>query len=99
MGSLQLISGQAGFARQLPPIPENTLNLFELSLNGYGISDSDASLKTLKFKRFRMQDIARLEERVDDLEETTALSFLEAQTENLLITDLSLIHISEPTRP
>ena len=86
-GSLQLISGQAGFARQLPPIPENTLNLFELSLNGYGISDSDASLKTLKFKRFRMQDIARLEERVDDLEETTALSFLEAQTENLLITD------------
>ena len=86
-GSLQLISGQPGFSRQLPPVPENTLNLFNLSLNGYGISDSDASIKTLKFKRFRMQDIARLEERVDGLEETTALSFLETQTENLLITD------------
>ena len=56
-------------------------------MNGYGISDSDASVKTLKYKRFRMQDIARLEERIDGLEETTALSFLEAQTENLLITD------------
>ena len=86
-GSLQLISGQPGFSRQLPPVPENTLNLFNLNLNGYGISDSDASLKTLKFKRFRMQDIARLEERVDGLEETTALSFLEQATEQLLITD------------
>jgi hypothetical protein len=88
-GSLQLISGQPGFSRQLPPVPENTLNLFNLNLNGYGISDSDASLKTLKFKRFRMQDIARLEERVDGLEETTALSFLEQATEQLLITDSS----------
>ena len=86
-GTLQLVSGQAGFARQLPPVPENTLNLFEVNMNGYGISDSDASVKTLKYKRFRMQDIARLEERIDGLEETTALSFLEAQTENLLITD------------
>ena len=37
-------------------------------MNGYGISDSDASVKTLKYKRFRMQDIARLEERIDGLE-------------------------------
>ena len=56
-------------------------------MNGYGISDSDASVKALKYKRFRMQDIARLEERIDGLEETTSLSFLETQTENLLITD------------
>ena len=86
-GTLKLVSGQAGFARQLPPIPNDTLNLFEVNMNGYGISDSDASVKTLKYKRFRMQDIARLEERVDGLEETTSLSFLETQTENLLITD------------
>ena len=86
-GTLQLVSGEAGFARQLPNKNENTLNLFEVNMNGYGISDSDASVKTLKYKRFRMQDIARLEERIDGLEETTALSFLEAQTENLLITD------------
>ena len=36
-----------------------------------------------------MEDIARLEERIDDLEETTALTFLEQQTETLLITDSS----------
>ena len=88
-GTLKLESGQPGFSRQLPPTPENTLNLFELNLNGYGISDSDLSTRVMKAKRFRMEDIARLEERIDDLEETTALTFLEQQTETLLITDSS----------
>lgn len=88
-GTLKLESGQPGFSRQLPPTPENTLNLFELNLNGYGITDSDLSTRVLKAKRFRMEDIARLEERIDDLEETTALTFLEQQTETLLITDSS----------
>ena len=94
-GTLKLESGQPGFSRQLPPTPENTLSLFELNLNGYGITDSDLSTRVMKAKRFRMEDIARLEERIDDLEETTALTFLEQQTETLLITDssLSLIHI------
>ena len=88
-GTLKLESGQPGFSRQLPPTPENTLNLFELNLNGYGITDSDLSTRVMKAKRFRMEDIARLEERIDDLEETTALTFLEQQTETLLITDSS----------
>ena len=88
-GTIKLESGEPGFSRQLPPTPENTLNLFELNLNGYGISDSDLSTRVMKAKRFRMEDIARLEERIDDLEETTALTFLEQQTETLLITDSS----------
>ena len=88
-GTLKLESGQPGFSRQLPPTPENTLSLFELNLNGYGITDSDLSTRVMKAKRFRMEDIARLEERIDDLEETTALTFLEQQTETLLITDSS----------
>ena len=88
-GTLKLESGEPGFSRQLPPTPQNTLNLFELNLNGYGISDSDLSTRVMKAKRFRMEDIARLEERIDDLEETTALTFLEQQTETLLITDSS----------
>ena len=88
-GTLKLESGQPGFSRQLPPTPNNTLSLFELNLNGYGITDSDLSTRVMKSKRFRMEDIARLEERIDDLEETTALTFLEQQTETLLITDSS----------
>ena len=50
-GTLKLESGQNGFSRQLPPTPENTLNLFELNLNGYGITDSDLSTRVMKAKK------------------------------------------------
>ena len=87
-GTLKLESGHSGFSRQLPPTPENTLNLFELNLNGYGITDSDLSTRVMK-EKISYGRHCKVKERIDDLEETTALTFLEQQTETLLITDSS----------
>jgi len=83
----KLVSGKDGFALQQPPTPENNLLLFNLGINGYGLNDSDLTLGVSQYKRFRMQDIARLEKRLDDLAETTALTLLEQSADARLILD------------
>lgn len=82
-----VVSGKDGFAVQQPPTPENNLLLFNLAINGYGVNDSDLTLGVSQYKRFRMQDIARIEKRLDNLAETTALSLLEQSADARLILD------------
>ena len=82
-----VVSGKDGFALQQPPTPENNLLLFNLAINGYGVNDSDLTLGVSQYKRFRMQDIARIEKRLDNLAETTALSLLEQSADARLILD------------
>ena len=82
-----VVSGKDGFALQQPPTPENNLLLFNLAINGYGLNDSDLTLGVSQYKRFRMQDIARIEKRLDNLAETTALTLLEQSADARLILD------------
>lgn len=86
-GEVKNIQGEAGFAAQIPPTPENTLALFEIRHNAYGLSDSDVAVTPIKAKRFTMRDISDLETRIDKLEEVTSLSLLEVDTSSLLILD------------
>lgn len=86
-GEVKNIQGEAGFAAQIPPTPENTLGLFELRHNAYGLNDSDVAISPIKAKRFTMRDISDLETRIDKLEEVTSLSLLEVDTSSLLILD------------
>ena len=41
----------------------------------------------MKHKRYRMQDIKRLEDRIKNLEYYTSLSMLETETSNLFVPD------------
>ena len=41
----------------------------------------------MKYKRYRMQDIGDLEQRIKNLEYYTSLSMLETQTQNLFVPD------------
>ena len=86
-GELKNIQGENGFGSQVPDTPENTLGLFELELNAYGLHDSDVATNVLRAKRFTMADIGKLEKRVDKLEEVTSLSLLEVGTDALLVLD------------
>lgn len=86
-GEVKNIQGEAGFAAQIPPTPENTLALFEIKHNAYGLNDSDVVVTPIKAKRFTMRDISDLETRIDKLEEVTSLSLLEVDTSSLLILD------------
>jgi hypothetical protein len=86
-GEVKNILGQPGFSSQIPPTPENTLPLFELEHNAYGLHDSDTVVTPILAKRFTMKDISQLEERIDKLEEVTSLSLLEVETSTLLVLD------------
>ena len=76
-GEIKHIQGQDGFGSQIPDTPENTLALYDLTLNAYGLHDSDLVSTPIRAKRFRMQDIEKLEGRINKLEEVTSLSLLE----------------------
>jgi hypothetical protein len=86
-GEIKNIQGEEGFATQIPATPENTLPLFQIDHNPYGLNDSDVVVVPFKAKRFTMGDIAQLENRVDKIEEATSLSLLELDTASLLVLD------------
>jgi hypothetical protein len=86
-GEIKNIQGEAGFSSQIPATPENTLGLFEVEHNAYGLNDSDIAMNPLEAKRFTMKDISQLEKRIDNLEEVTSLSLLEVATSSLLVLD------------
>jgi len=86
-GEVKNIQGEAGFGSQVPDTPENTLALFNLEHNAYGLNDSDVVMSPIKAKRFTMSDISRMEKRIDKLEEVTSLSLLELDTSSLLVLD------------
>ena len=86
-GEVKHIQGQDGFGSQIPDTPENTLALYDLTLNAYGLNDSDLVSTPIRAKRFRMQDIEKLEGRINKLEEVTSLSLLENSTDSLLVLD------------
>lgn len=85
--NVSAIEGEASQTPQLPPIPTNSMDLFHVNMNPFTISDSDLTSKTITAKRFTMSDIGRLEERLDNLEEVTALSLLELETSTFAVLD------------
>jgi len=86
-GDLQVIKGSAAIVPELPKSPENTLDLFNVVMNPYMIDDNDINSEQLSYKRFTMADIGKIEQRISNLEETTALSLLELETSNFEIFD------------
>jgi hypothetical protein len=81
------INGAPSIDPQLPPAPNNSLDIFHVDMNPYTISDTDISSTTIRAKRFTMKDIGKLEERIDDIEEATSLSLLELDTSSFTVLD------------
>mgnify|MGYP001187130245 CR=1 FL=1 len=82
---------QQGTPAVKPVEPETISNAFELARIDYKPYVYDATKDvTITFRanrRYTMKDIGKLETRIENLEETTSLSLLEAATESLVITD------------
>jgi len=81
------ISGAASVNPQLPPAPNNSLDLFHVDMNPYTVSDTDITSTTIRAKRFTMKDIGKLENRIDKVEEATSLSLLELDTASFNVLD------------
>lgn len=86
-GLVDVVEGVPDINAQLPKSPEKSLDLFNVELNPYLIDDNDINSEMLMYKRFTMADIGKLEQRLSNLEETTALTLLELETSQFEVYD------------
>jgi hypothetical protein len=70
--------------------PDDMMELATLFMPAYLYDAKDIQISMVDNRRYTMRDIGRLEDRIDTLEETTTLSLLELNTENLQVLDSNL---------
>jgi len=86
-GRFQVQFGDPSERRERPTGVDDALELASVKLPPFLISPKHAVIDFLKYKRYRMQDIKDLEDRIKNLEYYTSLSMLETDTSNLFIPD------------
>ena len=86
-GFLSFDRGVPSFNPTKPDRKIGTLPLYDVFLSGNTLNNRDLKVEKYDHKRFTMRDIGQLEDRVEKLEEVTALSLLEAETKNLEVLD------------
>jgi hypothetical protein len=70
-----------------PSVIENALEIATITLKPYVFDVGDVTVQMSPHKRYRMQDIAKLEDRIRNIEYYTSLSLLETDTKNLKLRD------------
>ena len=88
-GVIEYVEGLSSFNPTFPETPSESMLLHRITLNAYTLNDSDLSIEKEEHRRYTMTDIGNLDRRLDNLEETSALTTLE--------TDLSLINVLDAT--
>ena len=78
-GDIQLLMGQQAEKPQFKPTPDNALELYKILLNANTLDQNDLQTTPIEHKRYTMADIAKLEAKLDELEEYTTLSLLELE--------------------
>jgi len=86
-GNIFFNSGTPNFAPRKPQRRVGTLPLYDVLFFGNTINTSDINVTKYDHQRYTMKDIGKLEERVEKLEEVTALSLLESETKNFQVLD------------
>ena len=86
-GSFQLSLGEPSENPKAPFKLQDSLEIATISLPPYLCDVGDASVSLAEYKRYRMSDIKKLEDRIKNLEYYTSLTLLETDTNNLLIQD------------
>lgn len=87
-GELILVKGVSSEVPELPVGIDNALEIARVFLSPYLFDiKKDVDISLLKYKRYRMEDIYSLEDRIKKLEFFTTLSLLEVDTKNIKILD------------
>ena len=72
---------------KLPDEVNGALNIANIFLPAYLYTTENARVSVVQHKRYQMQDIKKLEDRIKSLEYYTTLSLLEKETANLFVPD------------
>ena len=88
-GQFSDVQGVPAVNPQLPETPNMSMNLYNLYIQPYtfGATSNDVIVTSIDNRRYTMRDIGQLEQRISVLEQYTALSLLEQQTESMEIVD------------
>ena len=86
-GRFQVKYGDPSERRERPTGVDDAIEIATVTLPPFLRQTRQASIDFLKYKRYRMQDIKDLEDRIKNLEYYTSLSMLETQTSNLFVPD------------
>jgi len=86
------ISVKYGSPDDIPNLPDEesgSLNIANVFLPAYLYSVEDARVKAVQHKRYQMNDISKLEQRIKNLEYYTSLNLLEQSTLNTFVPDIN----------
>ena len=86
-GDFKLLEGQSAEVPVPPKDLDNAMKLATLFIPAYTFTPNDVEIERLKTQRFTMRDIGRLQDRIENLEFSTALSLLERDAESFEIQD------------
>ena len=86
-GSFKFISGTSSEVPQQPKDLDASLKLATFFLPAYTFSPKDVNITRYKTQRFTMRDIGKLHDRIETVENLTALSLLERSAESFEIQD------------
>ncbi len=86
-GSISVIEGTPQDQPRLPDSISGAMNIANVFLPAYLYNTSDAKINFVEHKRYQMTDIAKLEQRIKNLEYYTSLSQIETNTLNLFVED------------
>ena len=78
-GDFQILLGQQAREPLFKKTPNNSLELYKIVMNPNTLSPEDINTTFIEHKRYTMADIAKLERKLDNLEELYQLSFAELE--------------------
>ncbi len=88
LGQVEVIQGEPAEDPQIPDLADDAMEVALIAYPAYLFNPTkDAGILLRDNRRFTMRDIAKLEERIENLEEVTSLSLLELNTATLEVTD------------
>ena len=83
-----LVQGQSARNPVFPKIPERSILLHKLSLNPYTETTKDIYVDTISHRRYTMQDIGRIDQRLKSVEYSVRLNSLEKRADDISIKDV-----------
>jgi len=82
-----ILAGEAGILPKVPEDDKDAMTLYSLIIPEYTYNAEDVISTYVDHQRYTMEDIAKLEKRIEKIEYYTSLNLLEKETSELSITD------------
>jgi len=87
-GEVEIVKGESSDTPRAPILADDAMELAQISYPPYLFNPrKDPRILLRDNRRFTMRDIAKLEERIENLEEVTSLSMLELKAQTLEVLD------------